>query len=144
VGRLDALVRLLERTEGADTVVTSVRLPGALRDAVRLAVAMGMDPNVNDAANQALRARLEAFVQRTALDEHYRSHPGVRPSLAETALALAELEASSLAATPRLIERAAAEVVRVRPDADADDVLLWAESLRAHERAATSRRRAAG
>ena len=33
-----------------------------------------------------------------------------------------------LARKPALLRRAAAEIVRVRPDADADDVVLWAEA----------------
>jgi len=128
---LSELIRQLDRVEG-DTVVTSLRLPTTLREALRIAVDMGMDPNVNEAANQALRARLEAFAQRTALDQYYEQNPAARPTLAETAQALAELEGSPLAADHELIDAAAREVVTIRPDADADDVLLWAHSMAAH------------
>ncbi len=40
-------------------------------------------------------------------------------------------DGSPLALRPEVIERAAAEVVARRADADADDVLLWAEAQQA-------------
>ena len=57
-----------------------------------------------------------------------QQHPEVRPSLAELAIAAAELDGNPLAATPDLIREAAAAIVDRRPDADADDVLIWAEA----------------
>ncbi len=66
-----------------------------------------------------------------ALEAHYSQYPSVRPSLAEVALALAAQDGSPLAHHPDLVEQAAAEVVTRHPDADADDVLLWAEAQQA-------------
>ena len=51
-----------------------------------------------------------------------------RPSLPlRVALAAALLDGHPLAAQPELLEAAAAAVVERHPNADADDVLLWAE-----------------
>lgn len=130
--RLERLILLLDHAEGGDTVVTSLRQPAALRTALKLAVEMGMDSTVNDATNRAALARVEAFVQSSALESHFRAHPHARPSLAEVALALAQLEGSPLADRLEIIQRAADEVVAHRPDADADDVLLWTQGLVDH------------
>lgn len=127
--RLERLFELLEHPDGDGTVVTSVRQPAALREAVKVAVSLGLDPTPNDAAVAALRGRLEAFAQRLALDAHYASHPGVRPSLAQQALAAARLDGDPLAAEPELLARAAEAVSRLRGSASADDVLLYAAGL---------------
>lgn len=111
------------------TVVSSVRQPEALKQAVRVAVELGLDANANDATVQALRDRLEAFAQRRALDGHYSAHPEARPSLHEVAQAAAELDGDSLAGQPALIARAAKEIVALRPGATADDVLIYAAGL---------------
>jgi hypothetical protein len=125
------LFRWLDRLDRDDeSVVTSVRQPAALREALRAAVDLGMDANVNDATVRAVRDRLEAFAQRLALESHYAEHPEARPSLADVALAAAELDDDPLAADPALLRRAAGEVVAVKPDASADDVLVWAAALR--------------
>ena len=127
--RLDRLFELLERVDTSATVVTSVRQPAALREAVKVAVALGLDPTPNDAAVGALRDRLEGFAQRMALDAHYSVHPGARPSLAQRALAAARLDDDPLADEPDLLTRAADAVARLRPGATADDVLLYAAGL---------------
>jgi hypothetical protein len=64
------------------TVVSSVRQPAALKEAVKVAVELGLDANANDATVKALRDPLEAFAQRPApsaqrpaLDAHYSAHP---------------------------------------------------------------------
>jgi hypothetical protein len=125
------LFEWLDRLDRDDsTVVTSVRQPAALREALRAAVDLGMDATVNDATVRALRDRLEAFAQRMALSEHYARHPEVRPSLAELALAGAELDGNPLAEEPALLRRAAEQVVTVKPDASPDDVLVWAAATR--------------
>ena len=111
------------------TVVSSVRQPAALKQAVKVAVDLGLDSNANDATVQALRDRLEAFAQRRALDAHYSAHPKARPSLAEVAQAAAELDGDPLAGQPGLIRRAAKEIVALRPGATADDVLIYAAGL---------------
>ncbi len=112
-----------------DTVVTSVRQPKVLRDALTAAVDAGMDASANDAIVHALRDRLETFAQRLALDRHYESHPDVRPSLVDLAIAAAELDASPLAANPALLRRAAEEFSALKPDPSADDVLIYAAAL---------------
>lgn len=127
---------LLWRTDEGDTVVTSVRQPTALREATRIAVQLGMDATPNDAAVRALRERVEVFAQRRALEAHYERHPDARPSLAELALAAAEMDGDPLAAEPALLEQAAREVVALRPDAGPDDVLLYAAALHSRTRSA--------
>lgn len=120
---------LLEQTDDG-TVGTSMRLPVALREAAALAVSeLRVAPSTTTLAADALRARLEAIVVEAALAAHYERHPAARPSLAELALAAAELDGHPLAGQPELISRAADAVAARRPDADADDVLLWAEAL---------------
>jgi hypothetical protein len=98
-----------------------------------MAVALGLAPNANDAANSAVRARVDAFAQRLALDEHYKAHPDARPALHEVAHALAVLDRHPLAERMDLLRQAAHEALLHKEDADADDVLLWAMSLLAHE-----------
>jgi hypothetical protein len=124
----DAVQRLHDEDA---TVVTSVRLSSSLREAVKAAVKAGMDANPNDAMLNAVRDRLEAFTQRLALDLHYERYPDTRPSLAEIAIAAAQLDDGPLAHEHNVLRRAADEVVRVKPDADADDVLVYAAALQA-------------
>lgn len=135
----DAVAELFEavqRLHDEDaTVVTSVRLSSSLREAVKAAVRAGMDANPNDAMLNAVRDRLEAFAQRLALDLHYERYPDARPSLAEVAVAAAQLDDSPLAHELDLLRRAADEVVRLKPDADADDVLVYAAALRSGQAA---------
>jgi hypothetical protein len=107
-----------------------MRQPSALQEAQRVAVDLGMDTSVNDATVRAVRDRLETFAQRKALTAHYDRHPTARPSLAELALAAAELDGDPLANEPALLRRAADEVVKVKADATSDDVLVWAAALR--------------
>lgn len=127
--QIERLFALLERLEGDVTVVASVRQPAALREAVKVAVELGLDPTPNDAAVAALRERVETFAQRLALDAHYAAHPGARPTLAQRALAAARLDGDPLADDPALLSRAAEALSRRRPDASADDVLLYAAGL---------------
>ena len=111
------------------TVGTSMRIPETLRDAAALAVEhLHVAPSTTALTADALRSRLEALVLQAALDDHYRENPKVRPSLADLAVAAAELDGHPLASRPDVLRRAAIEVVRSHPDADADDVLLWAEA----------------
>jgi hypothetical protein len=125
---LERLVALLDGTSD-ETVVTSVRQPAALREALKVAVELGLDATANDAAVAALRDRLDTFAQRLALDAHYRRHPEVRPSLVDQASAAARLDGDPLADQPKLLARAAREVAALRPAASADDVLLYAAGL---------------
>ena len=126
---LTKLFELLDAVEGDETVVTSVRQPARLREALKVAVELGLDATANDAAVAALRDRLDTFAQRLALDAHYEAHPSVRPSLADQALAAARLDGDPLADQPDLLARAADEVAALRPNPSADDVLLYASAL---------------
>jgi len=129
---LQDLVDALDATD-AQSVSSSVRQPGALQRALRAAVELGFASSANDGINSSLRIQLDAFAQRLALDQHYAEYPDARPTLAEVALELARLDHDSIADHPDLIAQAAREVVTYRPDADADDVLLWAASLQRHQ-----------
>ena len=134
--RLSRLFELLEGSDTDETVVTSVRQPSRLREALKLAVDLGLDATANDAAVAALRDRLDTFAQRLALDAHYAAYPGVRPSLAEHALAAARLDGDPLADRPDLLTWAAREVAALRPDASADDVVLYATAVNRSARTA--------
>jgi len=89
---------------------------------------LGAAPSTTSLTSSALRARLESVVVQAVLDAHYEEHPAARPSLAELAIAAAELDGHPLADEPERLRRAAAEIVGRHPGADADDVLLWAEA----------------
>jgi len=138
VATLDDLIHALDDSASASTT-TSVRQPVALRRALHLAVEMGMAPSANDATNQSLRAALDVFALTRSLEEHYAAHPAARPALHEVAHALAVMDRSPLAERPDLLERAEREVLAHRPDADADDVLLWALSLLQHQAPAATK-----
>lgn len=127
---LERFLDLLDRVE-VETVNTSVRLPVALRDAAALAVGMGFAESMTELTVAGLRGALEAVAQRAVLDAHYQQYPHARPSLAEIAVAAAELDGNPLAAQPALIRRAAEAVVALKRDPDADDVLLYAAGLAA-------------
>jgi hypothetical protein len=116
----------------SESTVTSSRLPTVLHDAVRVAVALGMDTTANDATNQALRERVEAFALHLALEEHFREHPDTRPSLAQVALAAARLDGDPLGEDPELVAQAADEIIERWPDATPDDVLIYASALARH------------
>ena len=126
--RLGWLLDLLDQAEGP-SVSSSVRLPEALRKAAGLAAEMGYAESASELTVGGLRRSLEAVAQRAILDAHYEQYPQARPSLAELALAAAQLDGNPLAERPELIRRAAEEVAVWRPDADADDVLMFAAGL---------------
>lgn len=126
--RLTKLLDLLDQAD-AETVGTSVRLPANLRAAAAIATQMGMVVSVTDLTVQGIRDTLEAFAQQAVLDAHYEEYPEARPSLAEVALAGAELDGNPLAEKPDLVRRAAEEIVEIKPHADPDDVLLYAAGL---------------
>jgi hypothetical protein len=125
---LDELNRLLD-IDDAETVNTSMRLSTSLRDAAALAVEQfNAAPSATTMAAAALRQSLETLALETALRLHYRQHPDAQPTLAEVAHALAIQDGSPLAERPDLLAAAATAVLERRPNADADDVLLWAEA----------------
>jgi hypothetical protein len=112
-----------------ETANTSMRLPVSLRDAAAVAVReLGVATSTTALTASALRTMLEAIVMQAVLDAHYQQHPQARPDLAELALAAAELDGHPLVGRPELLREAAEEITRTHPDADADDVLLWAEA----------------
>ena len=131
MGAVDAVERIsqLLGSDMGQTSNTSMRIPTALRDAAALAVReLGVAPSTTALTSAALRAALESVVMQAVLDAHYQQHPQARPDLAELALAAAELDGHPLVGRPELLREAAEEITRTHPDADADDVLLWAEA----------------
>jgi len=125
---IDRIRELLDSTD-EETVGTSMRLPSALREAAALAVSeLGAATSITALTADALWMRLNALVAEAALDAHYDRYPGLRPSLAELAIAAAELDGNPLASRPDDIRRAAAAIIERHPNANADDVLLWAEA----------------
>lgn len=125
---IEQISRLLDSAD-PETTNTSMRLPVALREAATVAVReLGAAPSTTALTSAALRTMLEAILMQAVLDTHYREHPETRPSLAELAIAAAELDGHSLAGQPERLGQAAEEIVASHPDADADDVLLWAEA----------------
>jgi hypothetical protein len=126
---IDRINALLDSTD-PETVNTSMRIPKPLREAAALAVSeLGVAPSATVLAANALRTLLEIVVREAVLERHFEANPELRPTLADLAIAAAELDGSPLAQQPELIDRAAAEVQRRHPGADPEDVLLWAEAV---------------
>ena len=137
---IDRINELLDSTDPA-TTNTSMRIPKPLREAAAIAVSdLGIAPSTTILTANALRMMLEGLVNLAVLELHYEQYPQFRPSLADLAIAAAELDGSPLAQHPELLRRSAAEVQQRHPDAEPDDVLLWAE---ARECAAEEHKRAA-
>ena len=125
---IDRINELLDSTD-PETVNTSMRIPKPLRDAAALAVSeLGLAPSSTVLAANALRMMLEGTVVLAALELHFERYPEARPSLAELAIASAEIDGNPLAQQPELIQRSAAEIQRRHPNAEPEDVLLWAEA----------------
>ena len=130
--RLSALLRI----ENSPTVNTSMRIPENLRDAAALVVdELGLATSTTTLTTESLRFELETALWRASLDALYAQDPASRPSLAQTAHALAVAEDSPVAEYPELIEHAAHAIVDRHPTAEPHDVLLWAEAL--HSAAST-------
>jgi hypothetical protein len=66
---------------------------------------------------------------------HFEQHPEFRPSPADPAIAAAELDGNPLAQQPEVLRRYAEEIQQRHPNAEPEDVLLWAEARQhaAHE-----------
>jgi hypothetical protein len=125
---IDRINELLDSPD-PETVNTSMRIPGALRDAAALAVSeLDVAPSTTVLTANALRAALEAAVMQAVLDRHYQEYPESRPTLADLAIAAAEIDGHPLADDPGLLRRSAAEVQQRHPGARPEDVLLWAEA----------------
>ena len=128
---MQAVDRITELLESGmeQTSNTSMRLPTALRDAVAVAVReLGAASSTTALTTAALRASLEAVVMRAVLDDHFRLYPEARPGLGDLAVATAELDGHPLAGEPARIRQAALELKTRHPDAQPEDVLLWAEA----------------
>lgn len=125
------LFELLDALDDSTSTVTSVRQPTALREAVRIAVELGLADSPNEVTVGAVRGRVEAFAQSLALEEHFAAHPEARPSLGDLAIAAAELDGHPLAHEHAFLTQCATEVAALRPDASGEDVLLYAVGRRA-------------
>jgi hypothetical protein len=135
---LDRINELLDSSDD-ETVNTSMRLPANLRDAAAIAVdSLGVAPSTTTLTTSALRQALETAVMVAALEAHFEAFPEARPSVADVALALAEQDGSPLARRPALIRQAADDVTARHPNAEPDDVLLWAEAQLAAKRRASA------
>jgi len=125
---IDRINELLDSTD-PETTNTSMRIPKPLREAAALAVSeLGIAPSATILTANALRMMLEGLVNLAVLELHYEQYPEFRPSLADLAIAAAELDGHPLAQQPELLRRSAAEIQRRHPDAEPEDVLVWAEA----------------
>jgi hypothetical protein len=125
---IDRINELLDSTD-PETVNTSMRIPKALREAAALAVSeLDVAPSTTVMAANALRSLLEGTVALAALELHFEEYPEVRPTLADLAVVAAEWDGSPLAQRPDLLRRYAEEIVQRHPDAEPEDVVLWAEA----------------
>jgi hypothetical protein len=125
---IDRINELLSSTD-PETANTSMRIPRALREAAALAVSeLGVAPSTTILTANALRMFLEGTVVLAALELHYEEYPDTRPTLADLAVVAAEWDDNPLAQRPELLRRYAEEIVQRHPDAEPEDVLLWAEA----------------
>lgn len=125
---IDRINELLGSTD-PETTNTSMRIPKALREAAALAVSeLGVAPSATILTSNALRMFLEGTVVLAALELHFEEYPEARPSLADLALVAAEWAESPLAQRPELLRRYAEEIAQRHPNAEPEDVLLWAEA----------------
>jgi hypothetical protein len=137
---IDRINELLGSTD-PETANTSMRIPKALREAAALAVSeLGVAPSTTILTANALRMFLQGTVVLAALELHFEEYPEARPTLAELAVVAAEWDENPLAQRPELLRRYAEEIVQRHPDAEPEDVLLWAE---ARERTAEEQKGAA-
>jgi hypothetical protein len=137
-GTLEELVEALTTAEEVEgSKATSVRLPEALHRAVLLATELGMDESFTAATNRALRERIDDFVRRQALAEHFSKFPADVPRLADVAKRRVHGSDHPGVSHPELIEGAAAWVQQRRPewamtgavDGAVDEVLGYVEML---------------
>jgi hypothetical protein len=125
---IDRINELLSSTD-PETTNTSMRIPKALREAAALAVSeLDVAPSTTILTSNALRLFLEGTVVLAALERHYEEYPDTRPTLADLALVAAEWAESPLAQRPELLRRYAEEIAQRHPNAEPEDVLLWAEA----------------
>ncbi len=123
------LLRLLDDDTNQEAVGTSIRIPKNLREAAQIAVDLGLADNVTSLAVDNLRTRLEGIAQLAVLDETYDAHPDLRPTLADLALAAADMDASPVAEHPDVIRHAADILLARGGPVEPDDVLLYASGV---------------
>jgi hypothetical protein len=137
---LEELAEALAAAEqGSAGKSTSVRLPADLHRAVLLATELGMDESFTSALTEALRQRVDAFLRRQALAEHFRMFPADIPRLADVAMLRVEGTDHPAASHPDLVTQAASWVERQKPnwavtgavDEAVDEVLGYVEMLAA-------------
>lgn len=131
--RGEAIDRIVELLHSADdeTANTSMRIPTVLREAAAIAVdELGIAVSTTSLTAAVLREALSAEVAHAALELHYEEHPEIRPTLGDLAVAAAQLDGHALANEPDRLRQAAEQIVQWYPDADADDVVLWADAQR--------------
>jgi hypothetical protein len=130
------------------SVATSVRLPEDVQLAAKAAVDHGLARSLTELIVDALRDRLVVLANedqdladraevKAALEEHFTEHPEARPSLAEVAMAGAQLDGNPAADHPELIERAVADLGE---EAHFEDVLHWVRGALASKAAPDSKR----
>jgi hypothetical protein len=125
---IDRINKLLSSTD-PETANTSMRIPKALREAAAIAVSeLDVAPSTTILTSNALRMFLEGTVVLAALELHFEEYPEARPTLAELAVVAAEWDDNPLAQRPDLLRQYAEELVQRHPDAEPEDVLLWAEA----------------
>lgn len=119
------------------TVATSVRLPEELQRAAREAVENGLARSLTELIVDGLRDRLvalaaesEQYADKVAaqggLEAYFEMYPEARPTLAEVALAGAEMDDHPAFHHPDLIDRAVADLGE---DAHPGDVLAWVKGV---------------
>lgn len=128
---LASLLTLLDASS-SETVNTSIRIPGKLSEATKLAQELGLQETQTELSVAGLRTKLEVFANQLLLENHYQEHPNSRPSLKDLALAEAELQDESVADEPQLIDQA----ITLRPDATPEEVVAIAIGLAARKAAA--------
>ncbi len=121
----------------SQTVATSVRLPEELQRAARVAVENGLARSLTELIVDGLRDRLVALATeseqymsdaeaRAGLEAYFEEFPEARPTLAEVAMAGAEMDDHPAFHHPELIDRAVADLGE---DAHPEDVLAWVKGV---------------
>jgi hypothetical protein len=77
----ELLATLDELDSSGDVKATSVRMPGALHQAVAIATELGMAESFTAATNDALASRVRAFARQRALAAHLAQFPHDQPDL---------------------------------------------------------------
>lgn len=126
---IEALIRAAD--EPSELVGSSVRLPRNVRDAIRMARAMGYGDSLTSITTQAIRTELRYVAQDLAIELHFAEHPEARPSLAERVRALALILDHPLADQPdridQLVSAACASIPEI--ELEAEDVVRLADLL---------------